>query len=97
VSAGAKNREGNVDDGIEGLVVCWLLLLVQGLRRLYESLAYVKIQQGGTLRMERKSTMWVGHWIMGLLFYATVNVAFWVERTGKCLTIVMRRLMIRPH
>lgn len=26
-----------------------------------------------------QSKMWVGHWILGLLFYLTINVAVWVE------------------
>jgi hypothetical protein len=75
-----ENGNGAVEDGVQGLVVCWVLLLVQGLRRTYETMAYVKKRDG-----KKISTMWVGHWIMGLFFYTTVNIAFWIERIGKSL------------
>ncbi|KAF2652957.1 3-oxo-5-alpha-steroid 4-dehydrogenase-like protein [Lophiostoma macrostomum CBS 122681] len=50
--------------------VAWLLMLLQGVRRLLESYAYTSTSTSG---------MWFGHWILGLLFYLATNVAIWVE------------------
>lgn len=55
------------------LVLAWVLMLVQGSRRLYECLVFGK---------RSASTMWVGHWAVGLLFYAAMSVAVWVEGAG---------------
>ncbi|KAF1834417.1 hypothetical protein BDW02DRAFT_498292 [Decorospora gaudefroyi] len=52
----------------------WALLLLQGLRRLLESATHTSTS---------KSSMWFAHWILGLLFYITMNVAIWVETPGK--------------
>jgi 3-oxo-5-alpha-steroid 4-dehydrogenase 3 len=48
----------------------WSLVFSQSIRRLYESYAYAK---------PSKSSMWIGHWIMGLGFYFLINIAIWVE------------------
>lgn len=48
----------------------WSLMLLQGVRRLLESYSYTSTS---------KSTMWFAHWILGLLFYLTINVAIWIE------------------
>ncbi|KAI4652103.1 hypothetical protein J4E93_002300 [Alternaria ventricosa] len=50
--------------------IVWALLLLQGLRRMLESYAYTSTS---------KSRMWFAHWILGLLFYITINMAIWVE------------------
>ncbi|KAF2009267.1 hypothetical protein BU24DRAFT_380691 [Aaosphaeria arxii CBS 175.79] len=50
----------------------WLLMLLQGVRRLLESHAY-------TSSSSSKSRMWFGHWVLGLAFYLTVNIAVWIE------------------
>ncbi|KAF2091794.1 3-oxo-5-alpha-steroid 4-dehydrogenase [Saccharata proteae CBS 121410] len=55
---------------LERVYAAWVLMLVQGLRRLYESIA---------LSRPSTSRMWVTHWILGLLFYATMSVSVWVE------------------
>lgn len=47
-----------------------LLMLAQGLRRLFESYVYTS---------SSKSGMWFGHWILGMLFYFTVNISVWIE------------------
>ncbi|KAF7576358.1 3-oxo-5-alpha-steroid 4-dehydrogenase [Pyrenophora tritici-repentis] len=48
----------------------WALLLLQGVRRMLESFAYMS---------SSKSTMSVAHWFMGLVFYLSINMAIWVE------------------
>jgi 3-oxo-5-alpha-steroid 4-dehydrogenase 3 / polyprenol reductase len=58
---------------IETVVYLWICMFLQGTRRLYESFAYAKPSQ---------STMWLGHWLMGLGFYFFVNIAIWIEAVG---------------
>lgn len=48
----------------------WLLLLIQGSRRLIESYAFVK---------PSRSTMHVAVWLIGLFFYLADGMAIWVE------------------
>jgi 3-oxo-5-alpha-steroid 4-dehydrogenase 3 len=50
--------------------VVWLLMLLQGVRRLSESYAYTS---------SSKSQMWFVHWIIGLLFYFATGIAVWIE------------------
>jgi 3-oxo-5-alpha-steroid 4-dehydrogenase 3 len=50
--------------------IVWALLLVQGVRRMLESYGYTSTS---------RSKMWFAHWILGLLFYITMNMAIWVE------------------
>lgn len=52
------------------LALCWTLLTIQGSRRLYESMILVK----PTL-----SQMWVGHYLLGLLYYTAMGLAIWIE------------------
>jgi 3-oxo-5-alpha-steroid 4-dehydrogenase 3 len=59
-------------DAVEPLQLAWLLMLLQGMRRLAESYAYTS---------SSKSTMWFGHWLLGLIFYLTINVSIWAETT----------------
>ncbi|KAF2858278.1 hypothetical protein K470DRAFT_259955 [Piedraia hortae CBS 480.64] len=51
------------------LTLAWTCLLIQGFRRLYESLNLPP----------SKSTMWIGHWVLGILFYLTINISIWIE------------------
>jgi 3-oxo-5-alpha-steroid 4-dehydrogenase 3 / polyprenol reductase len=52
------------------LVLCWTLLTIQGSRRLYESMILAK---------PSLSEMWVGHYLLGLLYYIAMSVAIWIE------------------
>jgi 3-oxo-5-alpha-steroid 4-dehydrogenase 3 len=54
--------------------VVWALMLLQGVRRMLESYAYTS---------SSKSTMWCAHWIIGLVFYLTMNVAIFAESHDK--------------
>jgi 3-oxo-5-alpha-steroid 4-dehydrogenase 3 len=53
--------------------LAWLLMFIQGSRRLYESL---------TLSSKSTSKMWIGHWVIGVGFYLATGVAIWVEGAG---------------
>ncbi|KAL6709325.1 3-oxo-5-alpha-steroid 4-dehydrogenase [Coniothyrium glycines] len=50
--------------------VVWSLMLLQGVRRMLESYTFTS---------SSKSKMWFAHWLLGLIFYLTVNVAVWIE------------------
>jgi 3-oxo-5-alpha-steroid 4-dehydrogenase 3 len=52
----------------------WALMLLQGVRRMLESYAYTS---------SSRSTMWFAHWVLGLVFYITMNVAIWIEGLDK--------------
>lgn len=54
--------------------IVWALLLLQGLRRFLESRAYTS---------SSKSTMSFAHWLLGLLFYLTINMAIWAETPAR--------------
>jgi len=48
----------------------WSMMFLQGARRVYEQWTIIR---------PSKSTMWVVHWLLGLLFYLTISVSVWVE------------------
>lgn len=52
------------------LQAVWALMLLQGVRRMLESYAYTSTS---------KSRMWFAHWVLGLVFYVTINIAIWIE------------------
>ncbi|KAJ5183446.1 hypothetical protein N7492_001062 [Penicillium capsulatum] len=58
------------------VIVCWILLAIQGSRRLWESWAFAK---------PSSSQMGVVHWLLGLAFYLAVGVAIWIEGSGSIL------------
>jgi 3-oxo-5-alpha-steroid 4-dehydrogenase 3 len=72
--------------------VVWALMLLQGVRRMLESYAYTSTS---------KSTMWFAHWILGLVFYITMNIALWVEgldkESGPWATTVMVPIVLTAH
>lgn len=59
---------------VKQVQLVWLMIFAQGSRRLFECLSLSKRSQ---------SQMWVGHWILGVLFYVCTNVAIWIE--GACM------------
>jgi len=73
---GGAGQQGAM--AIEQVVLAWACFLAQVARRLYECL-YVQRSGGGGGRASR---MWVAHYLVGLLFYAAMAVAVWVEGTG---------------
>ena len=51
------------------VALCWALLAIQGVRRLYESL----------LQPKGSSQMWIGHYAIGITFYLVTGVSIWIE------------------
>ncbi|KAL4927955.1 putative 3-oxo-5-alpha-steroid 4-dehydrogenase [Aspergillus undulatus] len=62
---------------INQVMLCWGLMLIQGVRRLHECLSFSK---------HSSSKMWFVHWLAGLGFYLAVAVAVWIEGAGTVLT-----------
>lgn len=71
----ARQRAGDMTLG--QVWISWLLMLLQGMRRLYEDVYITK---------PSKSTMWMIHWALALAFYSAMSVAVWVEGSGAILT-----------
>jgi 3-oxo-5-alpha-steroid 4-dehydrogenase 3 len=71
----ARIRPEHLDQAISinQVMLCWCVLLTQGLRRLHECLSFSK---------PSSSTMWFVHWFAGLGFYLAVAVAVWIEGAG---------------
>lgn len=78
--------------------LAWLLMFLQGSRRLYESLTLSSSSSKSSI-----SKMWIGHWVIGAGFYVATGIAVWVEGAGKssllsnkATTQVLRGLNLCP-
>ncbi|KAI6250257.1 Polyprenol reductase [Erysiphe necator] len=60
-----------VSMSINQILLTWLLMTIQGSRRLLESLTL--------MRASNQSQMWVGIWIMGIIFYLVMGITVWIE------------------
>ncbi|KAJ5713765.1 uncharacterized protein N7483_010946 [Penicillium malachiteum] len=65
------------------VLICWILLAIQGSRRLWECYKFAK---------PSTSQMWVFHWIVGLAFYLGAGIAIWIEGSA---TVLTRSLTLR--
>ncbi|CAM1505382.1 Fc.00g110190.m01.CDS01 [Cosmosporella sp. VM-42] len=54
----------------------WLMMTLQGSRRLYESLYVSK---------PGSSPMWFVHWALGLVYYTSMSIAVWIEGSSAIL------------
>ncbi|KAJ5694714.1 hypothetical protein N7536_005126 [Penicillium majusculum] len=74
------------------LVICCVLLAIQGSRRLWECFVFSK---------PSSSQMWFMHWLLGLGFYLAAGVAIWIEGSGtlltKSLTLVHLQMTNAPN
>ncbi|EEQ83728.1 3-oxo-5-alpha-steroid 4-dehydrogenase [Blastomyces dermatitidis ER-3] len=70
VSSTVRDDNAQTSMSRNQIVLCWTLLLIQGTRRLYESISTAKPSQ---------SKMWFPHWIVGLAYYVAMGMAIWVE------------------
>ncbi|KAK3295965.1 uncharacterized protein B0H64DRAFT_323630 [Chaetomium fimeti] len=57
----------------------WFMMFLQGGRRVFEHLTIIK---------PSKSTMWVVHWLLGLLFYLSISVSVWVEGSDDAQSLI---------
>ncbi|KAJ5408675.1 hypothetical protein N7509_002558 [Penicillium cosmopolitanum] len=69
--ASRVNEEHRVQTmSLTQVLVCWILLAMQGSRRLWESTSFAK---------PSTSKMWFVHWLLGLAFYLAAGIAIWIE------------------
>ncbi|TQV99965.1 hypothetical protein V2A60_005379 [Cordyceps javanica] len=66
-----------VKRALERVFAAWVMMALQGSRRLYESLFLMRTGSG--------SSMWVVHWALGLAFYAVMSISIWVEGSDAIL------------
>ncbi|RKF61177.1 Polyprenol reductase [Golovinomyces cichoracearum] len=64
------SKYNGVSMSVNQVLMSWLLMTIQGVRRLLESL---------TLTKESQSQMWIGIWILGIFFYLVMGIAIWIE------------------
>ncbi|KAK8089346.1 3-oxo-5-alpha-steroid 4-dehydrogenase [Apiospora hydei] len=57
-------------------MLTWLLMLMQGCRRLFECFAILR---------PSTSKMWIVHWVLGMAYYACINVSVWIEASPSLL------------
>jgi 3-oxo-5-alpha-steroid 4-dehydrogenase 3 len=55
------------------VILCWLLMTIQGSRRLYECM---------TMAKPSASKMWFVHWLLGIAYYIAITLAMWIEGIG---------------
>lgn len=61
--------------------LAWLLMAVQGVRRLYEC---INLSKPSTSKMAGPA------WILGLSFYVVIGMAIWIEAIRKCKAQLMQ-------
>ncbi|KZF22198.1 protein DFG10 [Xylona heveae TC161] len=74
ISQNSTWRQESTSMTIEKVVLAWLLMTVQGIRRLVESVVLSK---------PSNSTMWFVHWLLGVTFYIAMGISIWVEGLPK--------------
>ncbi|KAG7111976.1 Polyprenol reductase like protein [Verticillium longisporum] len=62
--------------GKEQVWLVWILMALQGGRRLFECFYVMK---------PSRSKMWLGHWALGLIYYLDMSVAIWIEGSRSLL------------
>lgn len=67
------------------LISAWVVMFLQGSRRLYEDIF---------IKKSSKSTMWAAHWLVGLGFYAGMSMAVWVEGSHILLDTTLSQLLV---
>jgi 3-oxo-5-alpha-steroid 4-dehydrogenase 3 / polyprenol reductase len=70
----AQNRAQGPSMEISQVFVAWLLMALQGTRRLYESMFVSKMGS---------SPMSFVHWALGICYYSAMGVSVWVEGSSK--------------
>ncbi|KAK6078548.1 3-oxo-5-alpha-steroid 4-dehydrogenase [Seiridium cupressi] len=55
---------------VQQVQLAWLLMALQGVRRLYESLFVM---------CASSSKMWIVHWLLGCAYYLCIGIAVWIE------------------
>ena len=70
----ADNGDSTLSMSMNQVTLLWSLMLIQGIRRLVESVFVMKTSA---------SSMWFLHYLLGIGFYLIMGVAVWTEGAGK--------------
>ncbi|GJC95321.1 3-oxo-5-alpha-steroid 4-dehydrogenase [Colletotrichum higginsianum] len=76
--AAQQAASGTPSMSLEQTMLVWILMALQGARRLHECLFVMK---------PGSSKMWFVHWLLGLGFYLCMSVSVWVDGSGESLFI----------
>lgn len=74
LSYGLQEQDEKSSMHLSQVVLCWVVMLIQGTRRLYESIALAKPSQ---------ARMWFVHWVLGIGFYVAMGISIWIEGIRK--------------
>lgn len=66
----AQARHATASMTVNQVFLAWLLMFMQGARRLYEYLTIIK---------PSASRMWVVHWLLGTSYYFCMGISVWIE------------------
>lgn len=66
---------GLIKSELGRVFAAWVMMALQGCRRLYESCFVIKSGSA--------SSMWFVHWVLGLMFYAIMSISVWIEGSGE--------------
>jgi 3-oxo-5-alpha-steroid 4-dehydrogenase 3 len=61
---------------VNQVFLAWLFMMLQGTRRLYECITLTKPSQ---------SKMWIGIWLIGIVYYLVIGISIWIEGISKCI------------
>lgn len=75
----SHSSTGQPEMTINQALLTWLCMAIQGSRRLYESVTLIK---------PSKSKMWVGLWLIGIVYYVFMGISVWIEGIGKVTAFV---------
>ena len=73
--AGTVNQDSSSSSmSIDRVALLWSFLMLQGVRRLIETILMTKTSA---------SKMWFAHYLLGMGFYLVMGIAVWIEGAGK--------------
>ncbi|KAF8466963.1 hypothetical protein BDZ91DRAFT_724532 [Kalaharituber pfeilii] len=76
LSLGQPSDTRNPTQSMDQIVLAWLCMFAQGVRRYYETVYVSK---------KSNSQMWFVHYLLGLAYYVATGMAIWVEGKGTLL------------
>lgn len=82
----AQARHATASMTVNQVFLAWLLMFMQGARRLYEYLTIIK---------PSASRMWVVHWLLGTSYYFCMGISVWIEGAGR--STPFNGPQIHPH
>ncbi|KAI8966848.1 hypothetical protein F5Y11DRAFT_343217 [Daldinia sp. FL1419] len=67
---GNQARSGETSMSINQVAIVWVLMSLQGARRLYEYITVIR---------PSPSKMWIVHWLLGVSYYFFTGISIWIE------------------